>query len=60
MAKTPKAKCKGPIRNAEADLATAVEAIASAAAAIVRVADAATAILSRFEGWMERVEKSLP
>ena len=41
--------CEGPVRDTEAALAQAADAVATAAAAIGRTADAATSILLRVD-----------
>ena len=48
--------CGGPIRDTEASLAQAADAVAGAAAAIGRTADAATAILTRVDAWAAKAE----
>jgi hypothetical protein len=58
--KTTKSPCKGPIRDAQASLSEAADAVTAAAAAVVKTADAATNILTRINGWLDRLEKLLP
>ena len=53
---TDNTACEGPVRNTEASLVQAADAMASAAAAIGRTADAATAILARVDRWAEYAE----